>query len=810
MTTGDSLKNRNEAEGNVGERATVFDFCDADLLKTWWIRSPETETLELSERFSTSGKYSIHFATPAYRPPMEQWPAFEGYAAIHDWSEFDRLVIDVTNLGVGFGPLGLFISDGKTKFNGGLAYGFSQRAGIGTGRHVISLDKLPEKIDRKDISKIHIYVSSPTRDVDLWLSGFFLLKPGEEPPPYPAVFMDELRGVFAKVPIDAKTFILNQFDDALEIMENVELESRLKNLRDDLIMQIEAVEAESRNSEMPMERIGKLTAKLAGFRKSTVTACSRLLFEDAFIKTGFDNKDMMAGIASSMVKVLPKDNPIPATPKRQVEMSLAHHEWQSFQIAVTGRGRALKNVSVNVENLKSDDGTAFSRENIQAAVVGFVKTETEPPYPCDYVGWWPDPILDSVRSCDIADGDVQTFWIRVHSPEGQRPGLYAGALRIVADGVEPIELELVLKVRTYTLPDKAVLPTAIHTQPPIPAGAETPRWEAMKYVYADFLGDYKIGLDQIYRKQAPDMDVVEYLHRKGRLVAFNFATMYTPTESEEDFTRNLEALVETIRPAYEKAKQLGVLDHAYIYGYDECHEEQFANLERTAARLHKEFPGVFTLTTSYDDSYGTDGKVPTVDGWCPLSSVYSVEMAEKARKAGKSVWWYICCGPLAPFANWFVECPPIEARLLMGAMTAKYRPDGFLYYFTDYWNKNTGIVQAPFTNWNPVSWTNYHGDGSIFYCDANGAPIPSIRLENYRDGMQDLATVRLLEEAISRIEAKKDLAPQEKEWLARAKAALVVPETLVKTMADFSHEPERLLEWREAMGNALDDCPGSQ
>jgi hypothetical protein len=62
-----------------------------------------------------------------------------------------------------------------------------------------------------------------------------------------------------------------------------------------------------------------------------------------------------------------------------------------------------------------------------------------------------------------------------------------------------------------------------------------------------------------------------------------------------------------------------------------------------------------------------------------LTPSFDPEKAARARAAGKQVWWYICCAPHHPSANMFIECSAIEGRLLMGAMSAKYRPDGFLY-----------------------------------------------------------------------------------------------------------------------------------
>jgi hypothetical protein len=138
-------------------------------------------------------------------------------------------------------------------------------------------------------------------------------------------------------------------------------------------------------------------------------------------------------------------------------------------------------------------------------------------------------------------------------------------------------------------------------------------------------------------------------------------------------------------------------------------------------------------------------------------------------------------------------------------MTAKQRPDGFLYYQISIWNSRQPITSGPFTDWDPRSWTTYHGDGSWTCVGPDGTPLPTIRLENFRDGLDDYAYAVILEEIIRQREAKlASLSAPEKEWLAEAKAALPVPETLVKTMTAYSREPAMLYAWRNRIGDLID------
>jgi len=546
-------------------------------------------------------------------------------------------------------------------------------------------------------------------------------------------------------------------------------------------------------------------------RGSPTRLSSTQLFQKSYQKLGMPENGMLVGFATSMEKILPRDMPFELTVAKEVEISLARNEKESFQVAVMSVGKDLQKVSVTVSDLESEEGEVFESGNIDCDVVGYVETKQRPPYEVTYVGWWPDPILDFLGPVGIAEGDVQTFWIRIRASRTQAPGVYRGKIQVAAgcSGVKPrnnpLTFGLTVQVRSFCLPEHTPLPTAItFSERKAQMGGEE-NWPQMKYEYADFLADYYIDYDSLYRGGPPDYEIIQRLHDQGRLVAFNLGNVFNAGTKAEGFEQAIAQTIERLRPAYEKAKELGLLEYAYIYGFDERPKEQFALLEESAQALRKAFPEVLLMTTSYDHSYGLESVVQTIDAWCPLTARFDPEKAAQARAQGKKVWWYICCGPHNPHANWFVEYAAIEARLLMGAMTAKCRPDGFLYYALSIWNDNKPISSGPFTEWNPVSWTTYHGDGSLLCSGPGGKPVPTIRLENYRDGMEDFAYVCILEEIIRQYEAKQEsLSADETQWLEEARAASPVPENLVKTMAEYSHNPHEVYAWRNLVADLID------
>ena len=169
----------------------------------------------------------------------------------------------------------------------------------------------------------------------------------------------------------------------------------------------------------------------------------------------------------------------------------------------------------------------------------------------------------------------------------------------------------------------------------------------------------------------------------------------------------------------------------------------------------------------------------------------------------------ICCGPVHPYANFLIEYDAIEARLLMGAMTAKYRPDGFLYYKVTRWpnKQDPAITRGPFLRWDPASYRDYNGDGSLLCPGAGGRPLPTIRLENIRDGLEDFAYVRVLE---ARMAAVREKTEGDEAWLRRAEAALAVPRGVVENLREYTRDASALYAWRARLAGAIEAAPGME
>jgi hypothetical protein len=75
-------------------------------------------------------------------------------------------------------------------------------------------------------------------------------------------------------------------------------------------------------------------------------------------------------------------------------------------------------------------------------------------------------------------------------------------------------------------------------------------------------------------------------------------------------------------------------------------------------------------------------------------------------------------------------------------------------------------------------------------------PLSTQRLENFRDGLEDLAYAKLLE-------AKLKANPSAS-WAAEAKRLLEVPVSVFEKLDNFTDDPAAVYAWRDAMADLIE------
>lgn len=807
----------------------LFDFENESEAKAWHDeRGTANHNFPVSRqmRFATSGRYALCLRTPQWQPGRGEWPAVETVPPVTDWSGYDRLVLDVTNPTAVDHRLMFFLSDTKVPTRGGLnvrcdllARGYSQV--------VVDLGKLAgQNVNPKDMHVMHFFTERPTGDMEVYLDRLVLLRPGEALPVPTASFIQALGALQQDQLVALRQF---QQEARARVGRTAATSPAIAAWAEKLLAENDARVATFADQVAKGDPVALQSARLiADLRESTAHLESLVRLRAGFeavrqaVQTGGSGReDIVVGFASAMEKVLPRAGAPDVKTSDRVALALARNEKEALQVVVLPVEAPAKQVAVRVSDLRTTGGEVFPAENVDTPPMGYVETKNVPPYGSPHVGWWPDPILNFMARADIAAGDVQSFWVRFRAPKTQAPGLYRGKLAVLVGGQPLYAFDLRVEVYPFTLPDRSPLDLAVtfapednqlattkaqqtewRKSPDYPVNA----WKRHRLEWGDFLADYYLTYDSLYHRGAPDWEILQRLHQRGQLGRFNlgyYAILGDKPEEQEAWRKNTLARIKT---NYEKARELGLVDHAYIYGCDENPEKLFPGVERATAVFKRECPGVTVMTTTYDHSFGTNSVIKSMDAFCPLTPRYDRALADQVRAKGQQVWWYTCCGPHHPYLNTFIEYPAIEGRLLMGAQTAKYRPDGYLYYEISIWNSQKPITSGPFTDWDPRSWTVYNGDGSWTCCGPDGTPLPTIRLENFRDGLEDYAYAKLLEEAIQRAEASARPAACA-DWVARARRALEVPASLMRSTTEYTHDPAEVYRWRRGMAEALKTAP---
>jgi len=267
----------------------------------------------------------------------------------------------------------------------------------------------------------------------------------------------------------------------------------------------------------------------------------------------------------------------------------------------------------------------------------------------------------------------------------------------------------------------------------------------------------------------------------------------------------------------EHLRRNGWLPKAYSYWYDEPTEEAYPYVIQGMDLLGSNCPGLTRLLTEQPEP----ALVGHVDLWVPVLSHYKPEDAFERQAAGDEVWWYVCCGPRAPYPNNFIDHSAINHRIRFW-MQEKYGVTGSLYWATTYW---WGKDREPRNPWkdgmsvNPRGGYWGNGDGMLLYpaCREPSStpvlegPVVSIRWELLREGLEDREyfwtlrqELRRLRSRVERLTGKQQVAARFA--ISRAERALGAPDRLAKGLTDYTKNPQDLFAEREKLAKAIECC----
>ena len=523
--------------------------------------------------------------------------------------------------------------------------------------------------------------------------------------------------------------------------------------------------------------------------------------------TALSKDETVVWTADSMRRITPLTFPdaLERVPPA-ARVSLARRERESFQVQVsTGADVEWTDGGVVLPVLRNAKGAAL-KGSFGWQRVGYVGREPGYfPHPCGAPQtelWLPDPLLPPAPF-KVRKGSTQGLWFTVCAAPDAEAGEYSGDVVLTERGERRATVRVTAKVEDFSLPETFGMATSFSVMDGFTRSQYPGRFKEMRRESWDIMLDHRLNPDDISRTTPPDIDELVYARSRG-MNLFNILNIvpepkdpgvrwvcYSLPEATEN-AAFYPAFKARLAPYVAELQKRGLDGLAYLYGFDERESEYYPGIDALWRKLKADFPGIPVMTTAmmYRDYAAGATNLPclfTTDWYCPLTEVYRADVSDEMRRRGKKVWWYVCCEPTCPYANFAsLEYPIVEGRLL-GWMTHLYRADGLLYWHVNFWNGPCVDEADTFLPaWNTYSDLRMPGDGVLLYPGKEHV-LSSIRLAQIRDGVEDYERLQLA--------AAK----------AGAAAADAVSRTLIRSLTDFTRDPARLLEQRTRLAEIISE-----
>jgi len=493
------------------------------------------------------------------------------------------------------------------------------------------------------------------------------------------------------------------------------------------------------------------------------------------------------------------------------KISAARNEYEGFNIIVLGNpSRDVNVTNVTVSDLINADGSSrISAKNITCGYVKDVDSE-KPAIPVNFVGAFPDVIMNGDTAFPVKTGSFTPVFIKIYTSNAHA-GEYTGTVTLTGEGYTekvPVHLE----VYDFTLPEKGSLRTALSF-----FEQYYKQWYGLKDLSDDkrnaiykFLLSYRLSPNNIYSSAPtyPDIDSLEKI--KDRT---NFFTVQDYNNEKPVSEETLEGQIKSVGEAIETVKKAGLQDDMYYYSYDEIlghlTEGKLAGATQLNTALRKAYPDLRMMQTSFPDSRIENLFNVWSPGFYEFTSPENVKTLERLRKRGDEVWWYAADQPIHPFPNFFLDYPVFNERII-STLSYMYHVDGILYWCINReWLTNMDIRDKwPDEDWKPYIVSvntgerkSLNGMGNFIYPGKDGKLLPSVRLENLRDGLEDYEYLKELEKAVQKLKAAdgKNNDP----LLNEAEALLTVPANVAVAVNNWSTDPEHLLQYRNHIGEVI-------
>lgn len=460
----------------------------------------------------------------------------------------------------------------------------------------------------------------------------------------------------------------------------------------------------------------------------------------------------MGSAAAAVWRVIPEyeralpGRPLP--PQTEAHLFAARGEYQAFQIAVSSPP-GLRLLDATCSDLSANPSRRIAAVNVTIYREHYAHVDVASP---DWhglnrsqgAGWYPDALIPfrnpktgkppageyQAAPFRLGPSEILTVWVDVFVPRGTAPGDYHALLTLASDQGN-IDVPWTLTVWGFDLPLKPSLRSSFAYWNPVGR-------EAIEELLRHRLMPLRIP--------APGTASTE----RELKTSLGLGMTDTGFWSGAD---NSHCTMKPAPPVNSLLASAATHDAGlYLFNYTADEVQNCRNLYPTiqawARNLHeahiRNLVVIPPVPQLYDDGAGSGRSA--VDIWVvlPMQYVHSSAELTAVRARGNEVWSYNAAVQDAFSPKWLIDYDPIGYRLQAGFLSQSLGLTGLLYWRIDRWD---GDVWKNINNQGVFSAGNYPGEGLLVYPGGPaGVPgvVPSLRLKQLREGVQDYEYVELL------------------------------------------------------------------
>lgn len=535
---------------------------------------------------------------------------------------------------------------------------------------------------------------------------------------------------------------------------------------------------------------------------------------------------------SPLSRVFKDTKPPYAVPRGHVRIFLASAkgEWEPAQIAVHAP-EGLKGLTLTVGSLVGPKGATV--RDVRPWLVGYVpvrrNTPATPPEELERraPGEFPDPLLPVEGPVPVPKGESRAFFVTIGVPREVPSGVYRGEWAVEGDG-RRVRVEVILTVRKFSLPERSPLWVTNWFSPGNIAQACGVKlwteefWKVLERWGRDMAEHYQnvalVPRALVEARLLPEGSLsfdfskfdrfVEAMERAGVIGRIEISHLGGRTKgwlSPVDFgpfpvigpkgrPANIpkERVVAEFLKALERhLEERGWLERSMIHIADEPIERNKASYIRMAEFVKRNAPRIKRIEAIQvrDLTGHLEVWVPQLDYFARHYEHYK----ERKRSAGIELWFYTCLNPKGRFPNRFIDYPLIKTRILHW-LNWRFGATGYLHWGWNHWRPGRAFDDVEMGGRLPP------GDSHIVY-PGKCQPLPSLRWEAMRDGIEDYIYLWLLTEKTR--EALKALGVGGSEFPPEIRADKLA-KIAVPHFLDYLRSASKLLALREAVAHEIE------